>query len=275
MRLTIIFCCLIWVVNLWGQQTENQKSLDDVIVKETFKAGTEEEKLPITLKADFSNLVEIEERINWSSISWNFEGEKPGFETFSGKLSFPELTGIVPQPAKVFVVNFEELSSWKIDIFSSDGKKFRSISGDGNPPKSIAWDGLGDDQTPLIPGESYAYSFTAIDLAGNKRTFPGSAFSVPAIYLKDADGIWVGLSNSTVFSPSGFGLTREAEVFADEIVNLAYYFSDEGKINIASNHPLTEQFTALIAKKLGKETNFIMNERSNVLYDNCLVFQIK
>ena len=278
MRMTIYLISLtILTANLWAQQTgnEQQKSLDDVVVKETFQVGTEEEKLPVVLKEDFSNLVEIEERINWSSVAWHFEGQKPGFETFSSKLSAPELTGITPQPAKVFTVNFEELASWKMDIFTSDGQKFRSLNGEGDPPKSIAWDGLGDDNMPLIPGESYAYSFTAIDRAGNMRTFPGSTFSVPALYLKEADMIWVGLSYSTVFSPNGFGLAREADDFADEIVNFIYYFADEGEISISSNHPLTDQFLELVAKKLGKDISIFQKEQEDKYQDKCLVVRIK
>jgi hypothetical protein len=278
MRLTILFSCLaILIANLWGQQTQDdhQKSLDDVIVKETFQVGTEEEKLPVILNADFSDLVEVKERIQWSSVSWDFEGEKPGFDAFSMRLSSPELANIAPQPAKVFAVNFEELARWEMEIFSSDGQKFRSISGEGKPPKSIAWDGLGNDNTPLIPGESYSYSFKAIDHAGNKRTLPGPAFSIPALYLNDADAIWVGLSYATVFSPNGFGLTHQANDFATEIVNFIYYFADEGSISVSSNHPQTDQFLALIATKLGQEISFFQKERDDKFQDKCIVMRIK
>ena len=112
-RIIYLISLIILASNLPAQETETgqQKSLDDIVVKEKFQIGSEEEKLPVVLKADFSNLVEIEERINWSSVAWHFEGEKPGFETFSSKLSSPELTGVSPQPAKVFTVNFEELAS--------------------------------------------------------------------------------------------------------------------------------------------------------------------
>ena len=69
---TILICLITFTLNLLAQSDENpgSQSLDDVIVKETFEAGKEEEKLPIFLKADFSNLVEIKERIHWSSVSW-------------------------------------------------------------------------------------------------------------------------------------------------------------------------------------------------------------
>jgi len=268
---------IILTVNLQAQETETgqQKSLDDIVVKEKFQIGGEEEKLPVVLKADFSNLVEIEERINWSSVSWQFEGEKPGFETFSSKLSAPELTSITPQPAKVFTVTFEELASWKMDIFTSDGQKFRTLNGEGNPPEAIPWDGLGDDNSPLIPGESYAYSFTAIDRAGNKRTLPGPSFSIPALCLRDNGYVWVGLSYATIFSPGGFGLTRQADDYADELVNYIYYFSEDGDINISSGHAQTEQFLELLAKKLGRDISYFQKEQNDKYQDKCLVVRIK
>jgi len=272
----MIFCLIFGVINTRAQsdQSGGQKSLDDVIVKETFEAGSEEEKLPVVLKADFSNLVEIKERIYWSSVSWKYGGEEPTVQNFSGKTSIPELTGIAPEPAKVFFLNFEELASWKIDIFTSDGNKFCSLSGEGNPPKSIAWDGRSENNSPLIPGDSYAYSFTAIDRAGNRRTFPGGAFSVPALYLRQDNGIWIGLSYSTVFLPNGYGLSATAEDFATELVNFIYYFADEGRVTIESDHPQTDNFLALVANKLGRKIDFFQRKPSSNTKAKCFVMRI-
>jgi hypothetical protein len=271
-----IYCLIFMIVNIWSQANEStqQKSLDDVIVKETFEAGEEEEKLPINLKADFSNLVEIKERIHWSSISWTYEGEKPTVENFTGRLPSPELTAIAPEPAKVFFQNFEELASWKIDIFKSDGQKFRSLGGEGKPPKSIAWHGRGDDDTPLTPGESYAYSFTAIDRAGNRRTLPGGAFSVPALYLKNNDEIWIGISYASIFSPHGYGLAPEAENLAFELVNFIYYFYNGGTVQVESDHPQTDDFLAIVAKNLGKEIDFFQRNSDSNSKGKCFVMRI-
>ena len=272
----MILCMVFGMINTWAQSSDSgeQKGLDDVIVKETFEAGSEEEKLPIFLKADFSNLVEIKERIYWSSVSWEYAGEEPTVQNFSGKFSSPELTGIAPEPAKVFFLNFEKLSSWKIDIFTSDGQKFRSLSGEGNPPKSIAWDGRGENNFPLIPGDSYAYSFTAIDRAGNRRTFPGGAFSVPALYLRDDDEIWIGLSYASIFSPNGYGLAIKSEDFAAELVNFIYYFANEGTVTVESDHPQTDQFIAIVAKKLGKDSEFFRRIPNTNSEGKCFVMRI-
>jgi len=253
----IFFVVLILISNGFAQNSSGsevgKKSLDDVVVKETYEAGAEEEKLPVVLKSDFTNLVEIRERIHWSSVPWTFKDLNPAVALFECKTSVPELVGIIPEPPKVFHVDFKDLANWKLEIFASDGSKFRSLSGEGDPPKSISWNGRGDSGNPLIPGEKYAYSFTAIDKAGNRRTFPGEAFSVPALYLSSDQGVWIGISDDMLFSPNGYGLSRMAENYSDELANLIYYYADEGKIKIQSHHPDMEKFLELLAKKLKME----------------------
>ena len=105
---TTIILLFSLLINAYPQSedTPGSKSLDDVIVKETFEAGTEEEKVPVFLKADFSNLVEIKERIHWSSIPWKYEGEKPSVENFTGRLTAPEFTGICPSTCKSILLEF-------------------------------------------------------------------------------------------------------------------------------------------------------------------------
>lgn len=255
MKIFILLLLTLFVSNALGQneaQGEN-KTLDDVVIKETYEAGTEEEKLPVVLKSDFSNLVEVRERISWASVPWVTGKLDPNFHLFECKVSSPEFTEIIPEPAKVIHVNFEDLSRWKLDIITSDGSVFFSVNGEGDPPKSIEWSGKGDSGAPLTPGEQYSYSFTATDRAGNRRTFPGEAFSVPAIYLNTKNGLWVGLSYSLLFSPNGYGLLNTAEDYSTELANLVYYYADAGNIKFQSNHPDTDKFIELLAKKLGKD----------------------
>lgn len=253
----ILLTLIILIPNAFAQSPSEseqaKKSLDDVVVKETYEAGAEEEKLPIVLKSDFTNLVEIRERIHWSSVPWTFEDINPAVALFECKTSSPELVGIIPGPAKVFHADFKDLANWKLEIFASDGNKFRSLSGEGDPPKNIPWNGRGDSGNPLIPGEKYAYSFTAVDKAGNRRTFPGEAFTIPALYLSSEQGVWVGISDDMLFSPNGYGLSSMAENYSSELASLIYYYSREGKIKIQSQHADAEKFLELLAKKLGVE----------------------
>ncbi|MBN2367194.1 MAG: hypothetical protein JXL67_13580 [Calditrichaeota bacterium] len=253
---------------------QSEKALDDVIVKETFEAGTEEEKLPISLKADFSNLVEIPERIHWSSVEWKYNDGQPTTSLFQCNLSDPELTRIAPAPAKVFHLSFKDLASWKIDIFTSDGRNFRSLSGEGDPPPAISWDGLDNEGNPLIPGAHYSYSFTATDKAGNRRTFPGEAFTVPALYLVSDEEIWIGLANSTLFSPEGYGLTRDAAELSEELVSFIYYYATDENIRIRSQHPDTGKFLEMLAGKLGRSTDVFTQDSAPTVGNQCFMMWI-
>ena len=268
----LLLFLLVLISNVLSQSSSagENKSLNDVVIKETYETGTEEEKLPIVLKSDFTNLVEIQERIQWSSVTWTFNEVNSTFKLFEFKTSAPELVGIIPEPAKVFDVNFKKLASWRLNIFASDGSNFQSLSGEGNPPSSISWDGRGDSRTHLIPGAQYAYSFTAIDKAGNRRTFPGKSFSVPALFLINDEDIWIGLSNALLFSPDGYGLLKSAEDYSNELVNFIYYYANEGKIKIQSGHPDTEKFLKLLAKKLGKDITFF-EQVANSEPQNCFM----
>jgi hypothetical protein len=273
---TILGTCLLLISAGMSQSSneEDNKSLKDVIVKETFEAGTEEEKLPVYLQADFSNLVEIPDRIFWSSVEWKYNDGQPTSTLFDCRISSPELCQIIPAPAKIFHLNFKDLASWKIDIFRSDGQNFRTISGEDDPPTSISWNGRGADGTPLVPGEHYSYSFTATDKAGNRRTFPGEAFTVSALYLTSQEGIWIGLSNALLFSPEGYGLMRSADEIATELTNFVYYFSKEGKITVQSNHTDTDKFLHLISGKLGRDIGFFKKETASAENQNCFIMLI-
>jgi hypothetical protein len=253
---------------------EGNKSLDDVVVKETYEAGGEEEKLPIFLDADFSNLVEIKERIHWSSVPWKYGDGNPSTDLLECRISQPEFTRIIPAPAKVFHVNFKDLASWKLDIFTSDGSTFRSLSGEGDPPRSISWDGRSDSGQPLVPGEQYAYSFTAIDKAGNRRTFPGEGFTVQALYLSDDQGVWIGLSNFSIFSADGYGLSKTAEQFSSELANFIYYYAKKGTVKVACSNSETDKFLALLARKLGRDVSFFQRDSQSTTMGNCFMMWV-
>jgi hypothetical protein len=269
----ILTLLLVTGINRITAQEEN-KALDDVVVKETYEAGAEEEKMPIFLDADFSNLVEIKERIYWSSVPWKYGEGGPSTDLFECRISQPEFARIIPAPAKVFHLNFKDLGSWKLDIFTSDGSTFRSLSGEGDPPRSISWDGRSGSGQPLVPGEQYAYSFTATDKAGNRRTFPGEGFTVPALYLTDDQGVWIGLSNVSLFSPDGYGLSKTAEQFSNELVNFIYYYGKKGTVKVRSSNAETEKFLELMAQKLGRDVSFFQREPQSGSSANCFMMWV-
>jgi len=247
---------LLFNLGYTQEKPDSSKTIEGVIIKETYKATFEEEKFPIKLDMDFSNIVQIPESIHWASIKPSVSINNDDWKHFHFNLSTPELTNIQPQPAKVFYVQFKDLSIWDLEIYSSDGSLFKSISGEENPPQSIAWDGIGDNQKFLTPGYTYTYAFNAVDKAGNKRIFPGKTFNVQALYFKHDNKILVGISFSKVFSSDGYDLLKNAKDYAQELASLIRYYSLKGNVMIDFEHPLKNEFLTLVANSLNKDVNF-------------------
>ena len=110
------------------------------------------------------------------------------------------LQNILTKPVKIFQAEFTDLSYWNLEILSSDGMIFKTITGKGNPPQTISWDGMGENNDILSTGQQYMYRFIAVDEAGNKRTYPGHPFSEPAVFLQLEDKICISIAESTLFS---------------------------------------------------------------------------
>ena len=259
-----------------GQEADSSSVLNDVVVQETYEADFEEEKFPIHINIDFSNVVEISERVNWKSIDVK---QKPIEESSSNimkmQLSSPEFAGIRPAPVKIFKVKIKNLDRWQLDITSSDGSLFRSIIGKGTPPGKITWDGKSNTGDPLVAGHTYAYGFTAVDKAGNKKTFTGRSFSVPAFYLQQGDTLLIGLAGSILFTSDGIRLKPAAEQFAHEVASLIRYFSNQGKISVAGQNPNTSKFLNLVAKDLVVDESIFRRSNTGQANANCLIFHIE
>lgn len=258
------------------QPEDSSKVLNDVVVAEKYEAVFEEDKIPIRLGADFSDVVKIPERINWTAVdNQNPESESDSWEHFAFKLSSPQYANINPAPVKMFRAQFKKLSKWKFEIFRSNGSLFRTIEGEGNPPETVAWDGRGDNGDMLIPGHNYAYSFTPTDKAGNKRVFPGQNFSVEAAYVNMDSLLWIGIADSKLFSYDGIGLLKSADEFAQEVASLFRYYSKKELITIKSNHPSIKEFVKRVAEQLTQEPEYIHLSYLDKSYKNSVVVLIE
>jgi len=87
-----------------------------------------------------------------------------------------------------FRPDLKGVSSWKLAIVNARGETVATYSGQGEPPREIAWDGRSQGGAPVVPGLTYSYVLEAKDRAGNKRNFVGQGFKVSAYRLDSADG---------------------------------------------------------------------------------------
>lgn len=276
-QILTIFIIILAICDLAkGQVADSSNILNDVVVQETYEAHFEEDKSPIQIDLDFSNVVKISERMNWKSIDMKREPiEQSSSKIMKLQLSSPEFARIRPAPVKIFKAHLEKLDRWQLDITSSNGSLFRSMTGKGTPPEKITWDGKSNTGDPLVPGHTYAYSFMAVNKAGNKKTFPGKSFSVPAFYMQQADTLLIGLAASILFTSDGFGLTPAAEQFAHEVASLIRYFSKHGKFSIAGHNRIMDKFLNLIAKDLVVEESIFQHINTGQSNVNCLMFYIE
>ena len=77
---------------------------------------------------------------------------------------------------------------WRLVIADSHGNAVASYQGRGDPPAEIAWDGRTAGGATAVPGLTYSHVFEAWDRAGNKRSFVGEGFQIPAFRLEPATG---------------------------------------------------------------------------------------
>jgi hypothetical protein len=87
-----------------------------------------------------------------------------------------------------FRPDLQGVSSWKLAIVNARGETVATYSGQGEPPREIAWDGRSQGGAPVVPGLTYSYVLEAKDKAGNKRNFVGQGFKVSAYRLDTPEG---------------------------------------------------------------------------------------
>jgi hypothetical protein len=102
-------------------------------------------------------------------------------------LGRPWLTEFTTGPLAVFRPAVDGAERWRLEIVDGGGEAVAVYEGSKRPPATIPWDGRTKDAGGAVPGRTYSYVFTVHDRAGNKRTFVGDGFEVPA-YRREVTG---------------------------------------------------------------------------------------
>lgn len=251
----------IYLGSVLSQETQSPggEVLDDVVIKTSVEVNYKEEKPPIHLQLDFSKAATLEDLFQWQEES-DWLPQPPTLnEGLDLRLSTEGAAGIFPSPVKVFRVKFKALREWHLIVLASNGRVFRKLSGSGSPPAEIKWDGLSDSGQPILPGVHYLYDFTAIDKAGNKRSFPGKPFSVSSYHLYKNGKLVVGLAKTELLAPDGFHLLPRAHQLAEEVAALVRFFAHEGTISVQTTNSNLEPFVGLVATELAVDRAFLKN----------------
>lgn len=234
------------------KQDSDSHILDDIVIEGNYEGNYEEDKPPLRLDLDFSDVVQFEDGITWhsadASLHLSQPDAAPGIAAI--RLAAPDLAQIRPQPVKSFRAEFKNLKHWTLQITAADGSVYKTITGQGNPPETVSWGGLSDSGEVLKAGRNYAYNFMATDKAGNQGSFPGQTFTVPAFYVRKENGIVIGLDSELILMKDGYSLRPQAESYVHEVVSLVRYFGSDAGISVHCGNIDIAAFVARIAGQL-------------------------
>ena len=89
----------------------------------------------------------------------------------------------------------DNVTDWDMIVSNSRGETVRRITGGGNPPATIRWDGLDDRGSMLVTGETYNFTFYATDVSGRQLRVPGRPTRISGLLV---DGVAGGGSIASV-----------------------------------------------------------------------------
>jgi hypothetical protein len=100
---------------------------------------------------------------------------------------------------------------WSLAVTDFRGSPFRTYSGQGNPPQSLDWDGVGDNGEILKVGYPYSYVYTLTDKGTNTYNHAGVSFRIPALdYRRDGDRV-LEIAGGMLFARKETKLTSGGE----------------------------------------------------------------
>lgn len=165
----------------------------------------------------------------------------------------------IPEMARTPVARFypqdpegHKIKRWSLAVTDFRGAPFRTFSGKGNPPESLAWDGEGDDGDILRVGYPYSYVFSLTDKGTNTYNHAGVSFRIPALdYQQDGDRV-LEIAGEEVFQRRESALSGQGELWltrsSDEIRRHPY--SPLRVVITAESAPLAEKRAAEVAAYL-------------------------
>jgi len=120
-------------------------------------------------------------------------------------LAKPWLNGYRSGAVARFQPKMEGVERWWLTIADSRSDTLAVMEGKGNPPKEISWDGRSRNGGAVAPGVTCSYVLEAVDKAGNRRSFVGPGFVLPAYRVHDASNEMMLFSGEDLGDPALIG----------------------------------------------------------------------
>jgi outer membrane protein OmpA-like peptidoglycan-associated protein/flagellar hook assembly protein FlgD len=88
-----------------------------------------------------------------------------------------------------------EIKKWTLNIITLGGVTFKTFSGNGNPPKEIVWDGIGDNLDIVESATDYYIQLIVTDNAGNTTESKLDRLHVDILVIVTERGLKMRISN--------------------------------------------------------------------------------
>jgi flagellar hook assembly protein FlgD/outer membrane protein OmpA-like peptidoglycan-associated protein len=148
-----------------------------------------------------------------SSSSLVLDTEGPEFSVEAGPRPFSPDNDGTADTLRIEITDRQELTSvrsWEIDILDPRGSSFHTLSGRGDPPREITWNGRSASGELVQAASDYTLETTLTDTLGNSRT-KRTTVPIDVLVIDEGDQLKIRIS-SINFAPN----TAEFTGISDE-----------------------------------------------------------
>lgn len=114
------------------------------------------------------------------------------------------------------VQDLSGIRSWKFAVFDREGHLFQEFRGEGEPAKSLTWDGRGMAGDKVLSAEDYPYVFEVTDTFGLTEKREG-AIPIDVLVVRDGNKLKIQIANIT-FAPNSPALDTRDPAIVDKNV---------------------------------------------------------
>ncbi len=133
-----------------------------------------------------------------------------------------------------FRPSLKGVASWTLTIADSRGLEVAKFGKNGTPPDILGWNGKTAKGGYALPGRRYSFVLEAADRAGNRRSFVGDGFQLPAFAVESPGGVTLcmsrgdlaGGSRATPAAPILYAATRINQMAVTSPVSVTVTASD-------------------------------------------------
>lgn len=177
----------------------------------------------------------------------------------------PQDQSLVMEP---YATDISDIGSWKIVITRSlSGQPVRTLSGDGQPPYTVEWDGKDDIYKDIVPEGTYTLTLTAEDTVKNEAAAEPLQVTVripPKVVIKEVvkevpqeikvteteRGLLVSMTSNVLFDSGKSNLKPGAAKTIQEVVKILKAYA---KNNISVEGHTDATGSAELNKKLSEK----------------------